>query len=189
MKQFLRAVLFGALCPIAAWAAPVEYRLDPAQTAVGFTYSAQGASATGRLPVAGSQIALDLERIAASTIMVELDASRGTAGFPFADQAMRGAEMLDAGNHPVITFVSRKIATHATGADVTGDLTIRGQTHPVTLAAAFFRQPGTEPGELDQLAIRLTGTLDRHRWGVSGFTPLVAPELELEIVAWINRVP
>ena len=188
MKHLLISLMMAATAPAGALAAPATYLLDPEASKVGFSYSAQGATATGRLPVSGSKISLDVNRVAASQIVVELDASRGTAGFPFADQAMRGPQMLDADAQPKITFVSHRIVTKETGADVTGDLTIRGQTHPVTLAAAFFRQPGTEPGSLDQLAIKLTGTLDRHRWGVSGFDGLVGPDLELEIIAWINKV-
>ena len=187
MKHLIFSLFVAAAVPCGALAAPVAYQMDAQSSKVGFTYNARGASATGLLPVSSSKISLDLERIAASTILVELDASKGTAGFPFANRAMRGPQMLDAGSHPRITFASQKIVRDGTGAKVTGELTIRGTTKPVTLDAAFFRQPGSEPGSFDQLAIRLTGTLDRHQWGVSGFRDLVSPELKLEIVAWINK--
>lgn len=183
LAAFLLAALTGAA------AAPVAYLLDLETTEVSFTYRAQGAEATGKIPVATSKVALDVTRLEGSTFEVELDATRGTAGFPFADQAMRGSQMLDAQSHPRIGFVSQKIVVGETEAEVTGALTIRGQSHPVTLQAEIFRQPGTEAGSLDNLAIVLTGVIDRHIWGVSGFRDLVAPEIDLEIRAFISRAP
>ena len=175
------------LIPVLVSAQEVPYRLDLERTSASFTYFAQGASATGQIPVLGADVVLNLSQLEKSRFRVSMDATRGTAGFPFANQAMRGAEMLDAANHPQVTFASQKIVVGDGTADVTGALTIRGQTHPVTLEAKFFRQPGTEPGTFDRLAIVMVGSIDRHQWGVSGFSGLVEARMELEIQAFISR--
>jgi polyisoprenoid-binding protein YceI len=65
-------------------------------------------------------------------------------------------------DHPTITFTSTKVEqTGETTFDVTGPLTIRGVTHPVTIA---FQLTGT-PG--DQVTFSGTATIDRRDWGVA----------------------
>jgi polyisoprenoid-binding protein YceI len=55
-------------------------------------------------------------------------------GEPQRDEHLRSADFLDVVNHPTITFQSTKAQrVGASHYDVTGNMTIRGVTHPVTL--------------------------------------------------------
>ncbi len=83
-------------------------------------------------------------------------------------------DVLDAEAHPNIIFVSRSIQLTgpATGL-ITGDLTLHGQTHPVTLEASF------EGGRFVQFfgkhVIAFSGRtiIDRSQWGASFANPAI----------------
>ena len=97
------------------------------------------------------------------------------------------AYRLDTARHPLITFRSTRITGTLQTATVEGHLTLRGVTRPVTLTAGLYRQRGTEPRDLDHLTVLLTGQIDRHTFGASGFADLVGPLIDLRIVARIER--
>jgi polyisoprenoid-binding protein YceI len=82
--------------------------------------------------------------------------------------------VLGAEANPNITFVSRSIQlTGPTTGLITGDLTLHGQTHPVTLEASF------EGGRFVQFfgkhVIAFSGRtmIDRSQWGASFANPVI----------------
>ena len=59
------------------------------------------------------------------------------------DKHLRSADFFDSGNHPDITFTADDIRPRGQGAAITGALTIRGQTRPLSVdAAASVRGDG-----------------------------------------------
>lgn len=178
-----------ALCLIAtqATAAPEAYRLDLARSTVGFTYDFPIGDNRGTMPITAAEMRIDLDNLASSRINVTLDATGVRAGFVFATEAMKGAELLDAARHPSITFRSTAITGTLQEARITGLLTVRGETHPVTLTAGLYRMQGTDPTDLSRLTILLTGAINRHTYGASGYAKLVGPMIGLRIVAQVER--
>jgi len=178
-----------ALCLIATQttAAPEAYRLDTERSSVGFTYRLGQAETAGTMPVRAAEMWIDLRNLHASRVTVTLDASRARAGVFFATEAMRGPQVLDTARHPLITFRSTRITGTLRAATVKGQLTVRGTTRPVTLTAGLYRQRGAPADELDHLTVLLTGQIDRHDFGASGFADLVGPLIDLRIVARIAR--
>lgn len=172
---------------IAAQAAPARYILDADRSQVAFIYSFDGQEVTGTAPVSTAEILLDPANLAASRVDVTLDLGRARGGFPFATQALRGPRMFDLRNHPRAHFRSTRIRRTETGARMEGVLTLRGVTRPVALDVALYRQRGTEPGDLDHLTLLVTGIIDRHEFGVSGYPRRVGPEVALRIVVRIDR--
>lgn len=55
---------------------------------------------------------------------------------PRRDKHLRSADFLDAGNHPAITFALDTVQPSDQGATITGSLTIRGHSQPLSLQAA-----------------------------------------------------
>ncbi|MBE0452611.1 YceI family protein [Roseovarius autotrophicus] len=178
-----------ALCLLAlpAAAAPESWRLDTARSTVGFTYQIAQGDNRGTMPVTAADIRLDMRNLPASTVAVTLDARAARAGFVLATQAMRGPQVLDTGRHPVITFHSTRITGTPRAARIEGKLTARGVTRPVTLVAGLYRAVDTDPAAIDSLTVLLTGEIDRHDFGASGFADLVGPTIALRIVARIER--
>jgi len=179
--------LIFAVLALPAFAAPEAYRLNAAQSIVGFTYKFQGNPTQGRMPVKAANMVLDLDNVPNSTVEVTLNASRAKAGFLFATQTMRGPEVLYTDQFPEIQFRSTTIRGDLRGADVTGNLTVRGVTRPVTLRAGLYRQSGTEAGDRSRLIVQLTGSISRAAFGADGFPGFVDDRIDLNIIARIEK--
>ena len=104
---------------------------------------------------------------------------RGTAkvasidtGSPDRDEHLKGPDFFDAERHPEITFASTRIESLG-GPDyrVTGDLTIKGVTRPVTMEASV-EGAGEDPWGTERVGIRVRGTLDRKDFGLTWQQPL-----------------
>lgn len=171
----------------AAQAAPHIYLLDSAQSKVGFSYEFGGASKQGQMPVKSTDMKLDLRDISASQVSVTLNARDAKAGFIFATEAMKGPQVLHTKKFPEITFTSTKITGSLSKAKISGDLTIRGVTRPVILDAGLYRQSGTDADNRDNLIVLLTGTINRHNFGASGFPSYVGDLISLRILAQIDK--
>ena len=85
--------------------------------------------------------------------------STGTAD---RDAHLRGEDFFDVENFPELTFVS----TAFDGDTLTGDLTIKGVTKPVTLDVEF-NGVATDPWGNDKAAFEATGELNRSDWGLT----------------------
>ncbi|WP_254445935.1 YceI family protein [Ruegeria sp. HKCCD7255] len=196
MTAFTRRSLIAAF---AAWPAVglaqtalIPYVLSPKGTSVGFTFDLSGVAQSGTMPIQSVLIHLDTKRLQNSVVDVVLNVADARTKLPFARAPMLGESVLNAGNHPTIRFRSTKIQLGpngriSEGAKITGDLTVRGVTMPVTLDAALYRRPGSAPDDLDNLSIRLRGALDRHSYGASGYPDLVDDIVGLDIRAQIIR--
>jgi polyisoprenoid-binding protein YceI len=185
---FRALALFLALAP-AAPAAPVAYVLDPDASTVAFETDFGPDLITGAIPLILADLSLDFDNLANCTVAVELDVTGATASFPFAAQALKGPKVLDAAAHPRMRFTSTRVTrAGASGeaAAITGDLTIRGVTRPVTLEARLFRPRGSAPDALDRLTVQLTGAVNRSDFGATGWSDLVGDEVRIIITARIR---
>ncbi|MFC3119226.1 YceI family protein [Jhaorihella thermophila] len=173
-----------------AAAAPIPYRLDTERSKVGFHVRFGPDKITGEIPVQSADIQIDFQNPANNRVEVILDSTRAQASFPFATQAMRGPKVLDADQFPTMIFRSTGVRLRSReSAEVAGMLTLRGQTHPVTLRAQLFRQRGTEPGDLSRLLLRVTGRIKRSTWGATGWMDMVSDEIDLDMIIRIERAP
>jgi polyisoprenoid-binding protein YceI len=183
-----RSVLLPLLILLAAPApaATVGYAMDPAQSTIAFETDFGPDLITGAIPLHAADLRLDFDNVRNCTVAVELDVTRATASFPFAAQALKGPKVLDARAHPRMTFVSTRVTGAGEVAEVTGDMTIRGITRPVTLRAQLFRPRGSAPDDLDHLTIRLTGAVNRSDFGATGWSDMVGDEVRIIITARID---
>jgi polyisoprenoid-binding protein YceI len=70
-----------------------------------------------------------------STVEAHIDASSIDTGMEARDAHLRSADFLDAATHPELLFRSTHIEQSGDGYRIDGDLTIRGESRPVTLDA------------------------------------------------------
>ena len=180
-------LLLLATAALPAHAAPMPYDLEPDQSSVGFETDFGPDRITGAMPVKSARLVLDFDQVANCVIDVSLDVANANASFPFAAQAMKGPKVLDATAFPEMTFRSTAIRRAVAGASVDGDLTIRGITRPVTLAASIYRQHGTDANDLSHLTVRLTGKVNRSDYGATGWSDMVGDEVRLTITARIAK--
>ncbi len=185
--RYLIALIFAFASSFAS-AAPISYALDSVESRVGFTWFFGSDAVKGRMPVSDAVVVIDFERVSNSRVDVTLDLAGVEAGFPFASQALKGENMLWADRFPTLNFKSTQVSQDGTGAKILGDLTMRGVTRPVELDATIFRKQGTAAGERDELAIRMTGAVSRAAFGATGWAGEVGDEVQLDILAVIERV-
>jgi polyisoprenoid-binding protein YceI len=109
------------------------------------------------------------------------------------DGHLKSPDFFDAASYPKLSFVSASIARNGSdGYTVTGDMTIRGTTHTVTLDATYN---GTVKGfEGDVAAFEITGKLNRQefglRWNAMTETGgvVVSDDVKLDIVVELKKV-
>lgn len=83
-----------------------------------------------------------------SSVTAEIEVGSITTGIRKRDDHLLSADFFDAANYPKITFKSTGVETEGERrARISGDLTIRGITRPVTMEAEYFG-PVKSPKEL-----------------------------------------
>jgi polyisoprenoid-binding protein YceI len=129
----------------------------------------------GHLPAVTGTIELDEESPAKSSVAVAFDAASVDTRSEQRDAHLRSADFLDVENHPSITFAAHAIA--ATSLDegnefaLTGDLTIRAVTRPVTLKVTIGAR-GRDPWGGERLAFMARGAFNRGDFGLTWNTAL-----------------
>lgn len=184
-----RRALIAAALASAGFRASAEaraYDLVTDTSRIKFTFTTSAGPQTGTVPVDTAQILIDPRQLANSQATVTADIREVTAGLPFVTEAIKSADLLDAQNHPVVRFRSTKIRLGSKGrisegAQIEGDLTLRGVTLPITLDAILSRPTGSAPDDLSILYVQLNGSLDRQHYGASGFPGLAENRVELDI--------
>lgn len=91
-------------------------------------------------------------------------------------------------NFPNLTFQSTAVRKTAEGAEVTGNLTLRGTARPLTMQAVIWRQKGQAEGDLQQARpSRLAWRARRSDYAATGWSDMVGDEVKLDILARISR--
>ena len=125
--------------------------------------------------------------LAHSGVEVTIEAANFSSEEPERDAHLRSADFLDVENHPMIHFQSTHVeATGYSTYKITGDLTLRGKTLPVTLDAHSYG-PVDTPFNDTRIGFLATTRIHREDFGVSWNNPMpgggyvVAKEVELTI--------
>lgn len=106
-----------------------------------------------------------------SSVDFEAKAASVTTGTADRDNHLRSADFLDSEQHPLITFKSTAVEPSRNDWKLTGDLTIRGITRPVTFDLVF--EGGTsDPYGNVKAGFTITGEIDRKDWGLTWNVPL-----------------
>jgi polyisoprenoid-binding protein YceI len=168
-----------------------EYRTDPAHTSLTFKVKHMGFSnytagfakidATLKLDPAHPQQA----QVTATVDPNSLDLPAPPKGF---HSELMDATWFDASAHPKIEFVSKEVVMTGTEtARVTGDLTLRGVTRPVTLDATFNGgYPGFAMDPQARIGFSLKGQIKRSDFGMSYGIP--APGSEMGVADEVDFV-
>lgn len=188
-------VLAAALVLLAppASAAPERYELDPEHTTVSFLVGHVGyASTLGVFLDIEGGFTYDREARALSELEVAVRTDSVETFHDARDEHVRSGDFLDAEAHPVMTFTAQGgEPENDTAGTVTGELTLRGETRPLTLDVTL-NKADVYPFGHGRFVLGLTvrGTLRRSDWGMTYAVEngLVADEVELVIETEAMRV-
>ncbi|HEX8383812.1 MAG TPA: YceI family protein [Sphingomonas sp.] len=160
------------------------YRVDTNHTQVTWSVNHLGFSMLqGQFGASGGQAVIDPARPAANKVEVTFDVSQmSVTSAPFATH-LKSKDFFDVAAHPTARFVSRSVAIRGDAATVTGDLTIKGITKPVTLQATFVGAGPNPRSKKTNFGFRATGTINRSDFGLGMAAPAVSDRVALEINA------
>lgn len=179
---WLVATLAGLVAAtIAGNAAAAEYAIDPRHTQVFFTYSHFGYSnIAGRFTEVAGRLEFDPADPSAAAIELQLPVASVSTGVAKLDEHLQGADLLDAARFPTASFRSGKVTVAGEGKlQVTGDLTIRGISRPLTADVTIN---STAPRNGKRAAgFDATATIRRSEFGVDFLLPGVPDEVTLRI--------
>ena len=159
------------------------FAIDESHVHAAFKVSHLGFSETvGGFDKISGSFTLNGDDLAASSVNVTIDTASIDSGWDARDEHLRGDDFLKVAEYPEMTFTSTAVeVTGDTTASVTGDLTLLGQTHPVTLDVTF-NQAGKHPFSGKYVAgFSATGTLDRTVWGMEYGVPAIGKDVALII--------
>ncbi len=111
------------------------------------------------------------------------------------DGHLKSPDFFDAATYPTLSFKSTKVAKDGDGYKVTGDLTIRDVTRPVTLEVVV-EDVFNDPFGMQRVGLAAIGEINRYDWGLTwnqtleAGRMLVSDKIKLAIeAAFVRPVP
>ena len=172
-----------------------EYVLEPSHTQIGFVARhLVFTKVRGTFEKFESKITVG-EDLETSGVEVSIDIASINTRDAKRDAHLGSADFFDAEKYPTMTF--RSTGVEAAGEArfaVTGDLTIRAESHPLTLDVEYL---GTEktPWGTSAALISASAEIDREQWGLTWNVALesggvlVSKKVQLEIEAEVVPAP
>lgn len=157
-----------------------NWRIDEANTSIGFKIDAVGFPATrGRFTRYSGNISLDFDRPAKSFTRFTVDSASVDVGSDSYTSFVKSAALLNVAQHPTMSFASTDVAKlDAHTAQVTGDLTLLGVTKPITLTVNV---QADKPARGRAVAFVATGTIKRSDFGMIFGIPVIDDALEITV--------
>lgn len=151
------------------------------------------AKVRGRFAQVSGALELDEADLTRSKVRAEIAVASITTAEEKRDAHLRSPDFFDVETYPLITFASTSIEQRGDELMLTGDLTIRGVTKPITFAVEQLGA-ATDPWGNQRLAFAARGSLDRKAFGLNwnqvleagGF--LVGDKVELSLDVQAVRV-
>ncbi len=127
---------------------------------------------------------LDTKEPANTAVAVEIKTDSIQTGSDIFNEHITGEKWFDTANNPTISFASTGISANADGTyDLTGDLTIKETSNPVTLKVTVNNAMMHPMSKKPVVGISAVGGLKRSDWGLGANAPFVSDEVKLEIQA------
>lgn len=183
MFSLLKSSLFAfALVSGSAFAAD-QYAFDAGHSEITAQFNHAGISTqTIKFERFDGEILLDKGTPSQSSVDIRIDINSVRSNIAAFDEHLKSDDFFDTAQYPEATFKST--AVKQTGANryhVTGDLTIKGKTHPITLVATktFDDKHPFKPAHY--FGFHITGDLLRSDFDLGKYTPLNSDHVKLII--------
>jgi polyisoprenoid-binding protein YceI len=157
-----------------------SWRINPARTAIRFEVpSSVWGTTRGAFREFEGRLSLDFDQPARSSVVFTVKAASMTTGSSGVDAYIKSDVLFDVATFPTMSFTSRKVEKiDSRTASVTGDLTLRGVTRPLTLRVDVERKTAT------QVALfNARGTVKRSEFNMDAGVPVVSDDVTFTVVA------
>lgn len=127
-------------------------------------------------------------------VEMTIDAASIDTNAPQRDDHLRSPDFFDAAQFPTLAFASKSVTQKGSDVTIVGDLTIRGQSRPVTLTGEYTA-PSKDPWGNSRAALAVSGKINRKDWGLTWNQLLeaggvaVAEEVKLHVEVEAVAVP
>ena len=160
------------------------YKVDGGHTQVLFTVNHLGISEyTGQFTKPTGTLVLDPANPAKDKVEIVFPIAQVSTTVGALDEHLKKPEFFDAAKFPEGRFVSTKVTVSGKTATIAGDLTLKGVTKPVVLAARFVGVGANPMTKKANVGFAATTTVKRSDFGISYGVPLVSDEVKLTINA------
>lgn len=165
------------------------YKVDGGHTQVVFAWDHMGfTNNAGTIAEPTGTLTLDKAIPANSKVSVTFQIANLRTGVAKLDEHLMKPDFFDVAQFPTATFVSTSVKPEgATGAEITGNLTLHGVTKPVTLDTQFYGAGASPRGQKENIGFVATGTIKRSDFGMGMAVPLVSDAIELKIIAGFEK--
>jgi polyisoprenoid-binding protein YceI len=166
-----RAAILGVLAATAAgsaWAQAPNYAIDPLHTFVNYENGHYGTT-TNRGRFSMKEGTLFFDRAGqAGKIEIVIDISTVNTGVDFLNRQIQGKDFFNVADFPTGTFVSDKFVFEGDKvAEVQGQLTLLGKTHPVRLKSTKFNCYMNPLLNREVCGGDFEAKIQRSQWGVT----------------------
>ena len=144
-----------------------DYTIDPSHSRLGFVARhAMVTKVRGEFGDFTGSAHIDTADPAKSSVNVTIGAASVSTGSKDRDGHLASADFFDAETYPELTFVSTSVERDGDEWSITGDLTIKGTSQPVTIV---FEQTGSAQDPFGNVRVGFEGevTVNRKDWGLT----------------------
>ena len=165
LKTAQRIAIGSAIALLASLSALAEtstWNIDPAHSTAQFTVRHLGISnVSGNFTKVTGTVVLDDKDITQSQVSASIDVSSVDTRVEARDKDLKSPNFFDVEKYPTIEFKSKKIISSGGKLQVSGDLTIHGTTHEVTLDVDGPTPELTDPWGNPRRGISATTAINR----------------------------
>ena len=169
MLRRLSSLAVVAAFAVAGPAVASSWVLDTEHSTVGFAVKHMMVTdQKGAFDTFSGTIELDDKDVTKSTVNVTIEPASVNTKNKKRDDHLRSPDFFDAAKFPKMTFVSTKVEKAKDGGLlVTGNLTIKGVTKPVTLTVAPLSDEFKDPWGGSHRGTTATATINREEFGLT----------------------
>jgi polyisoprenoid-binding protein YceI len=187
-----KIILLSALLSLLnfnSFAEPFEYKIESNHAFVLWSANHFGFSDQyGKFSDIAGKIIFDEKKPENSSVDVEIKISSLSTGLTKFDEHLKSADFFDEKKFPTAKFVSKKVVLKGKkGAEITGDLTIKGVTKSVVLKTKFNKSGVNPISQKETIGFSAKTKIKRSEFGMDYALPAVSDKVDLIIEVEANR--
>lgn len=161
------------------------YQVDPAHTQVAWEVNHMGISMLeGMFGASAGSLTIDPKKPAATKVDITFNVDELSVTSAAFAKHLKSPDFFDVAQHPTARFVSTAVTPRGTGAaTMTGNLTIKGVTKPVTLDVSFVGAGANPMSKKMNVGFKAKARIKRSDFGLGMAVPIVSDEVQLHIHA------
>ena len=140
---------------------PVAYTVDPAKSTITWIGKKVTGSHNGTIALQSGTLNVDCKKVTGGTFTIDMNSIKDADGSAKLEGHLKADDFFGTAKFPTSTFVITKVAGSGAKLTVTGNLTIKGITKPVTFPATVAVN---DDGTVSALAGKIT--VDRTKYDI-----------------------